>query len=74
MNEDDCFSLLLSQRECSALKQEIDSAKSKAEASAILNRHGTYHGLSEEDLLTEFPGLAKTVQELPDDSSPVPDP
>jgi hypothetical protein len=66
LNEDDCFPLLLSQRECSEIDAHIRAAASKAEVTDILNQHE----LSEDDFLAGFPGLAKAVQELPDESPP----
>ncbi|WP_437038491.1 hypothetical protein [Streptomyces sp. enrichment culture] len=67
MNEDDCFPLLLSRRECSAIDADIRKAASKAEVAAVLN----WHELSEDDFVAGFPNLAKAVQELPDESPPV---
>ncbi|MDN3246369.1 hypothetical protein ACFW4O_13590 [Streptomyces mutabilis] len=66
MNEDDCFPLLLSLRECSEIDAHIRAAASKAEVADILNQHE----LPEDDFLAGFPGLAKAVQELPDESPP----
>ena len=66
MNEDDCFPLLLSQRECSAIDTCVRMSASKAEVAGILN----WYGLSEDDFVAGFPGLAKAVQELPDESPP----
>jgi hypothetical protein len=66
LNEDDCFPLLLSQRECGAIYGHISSAASKVEVAEILN----WHELSEDDFVTGFPDLAKAVQELPDERSP----
>lgn len=66
MNENDCFPLLLSQRECSAIELDIQSAASKAEVTDLLDRHE----LSEDDLLGGFPELAKAVQTLPDEIPP----
>jgi hypothetical protein len=66
LNEDDCFPLLLSLRECSEIDAHIRAAASKAEVADILNRHD----LSEDDFLAGFSGLAKAVQELPDESIP----
>ncbi|MFE2457912.1 hypothetical protein [Streptomyces sp. NPDC059402] len=66
MNEDDCIPLLLSLRECSEIDAHIRTAASKAEVADILNRHV----LSEDDFLAGFADLAKTVQELPDESRP----
>ena len=66
MNEDDCIPLLLSLRECSEIDAHIRTAASRAEVADILNRHD----LSEDDFLAGFADLAKTVQELPDESRP----
>lgn len=54
MNENDCFPLLLSQRERSAIELDIRLAASKAEVTDVLNRHE----LSEDDFLKGFPDLA----------------
>jgi hypothetical protein len=67
LNEDDCFPLLLSRRDCSAIDTDIRTAASKAEVANILNRHH----LSEDDFTAGFPCLAKAVQELPDEGPPV---
>lgn len=67
LNEDDCFPLLLSQRECNEIDVAIRMAANKAEVSVILNRHL----LSEDDFIAGFPHLAKAVQELPEEGSPV---
>jgi hypothetical protein len=66
LNEDDCFPLLLSRRECGAIDAHIRMAASKAEVADLLD----WHDLSEDDFIVGFPGLAKTVQELPDESPP----
>ncbi|WP_226486954.1 hypothetical protein [Streptomyces parvulus] len=66
MNEDDCFPLLFSRRECSAIDAHVRMAASKAEVAEVLDRHD----LSEDDFIAGFPGLAKAVQELPDESPP----
>lgn len=66
MNENDCFPLLLSQRECSAIGACIRMSASKAEVADILN----WYELSEDDFIAGFPDLAKAVQELPDESPP----
>ncbi|MEU5751535.1 hypothetical protein [Streptomyces sp. NPDC047829] len=66
MNEDGCFPLLLSQRECGAIDAHIRMAASRAEVADILNRHD----LSEDDFVAGFPDLAKAVLELPDESPP----
>ncbi|CAM5604118.1 hypothetical protein STENM36S_01435 [Streptomyces tendae] len=63
MNADDCFSLLLSQRECSAIVLDIREATSKAGAARALIRHD----LPEDDFVAGFPELAKWVQELPEE-------
>ncbi|MFG3005732.1 hypothetical protein [Streptomyces calvus] len=67
MNEDDCYPLLLSQREREAVELDIRRAVSKAEVADILN----WHELSEGDFLAGFPDdLAKAVQALPDEGCP----
>lgn len=66
LNEDDCFPLMLSQRECGALYMDIRTAASRAEVADILPRHH----LSEDDFVAGFPQLAKWVQDLPDDIPP----
>ncbi|MCP9997570.1 hypothetical protein ABTX83_02260 [Streptomyces werraensis] len=66
MNEDNCFPLTLSQRECSALYADIQIAGSKTVVADILD----WYALSEDDFTMAFPDLAKAVQDLPDESSP----
>ncbi|MEW1604057.1 hypothetical protein [Streptomyces sp. NPDC093808] len=67
MNEDDCYPLLLSQRERNAVELDTQQTVSKAEFSNVLNRHE----LSEDDFLAGFPDdLAKAVQALPDEGPP----
>ncbi|GAA5043869.1 hypothetical protein GCM10023336_05750 [Streptomyces similanensis] len=66
MNEDDCFPLLLSQRERSAIELAFQWATSKAVAAEIQSRHE----LSDDDFLAGFPDLAEAVQELPDEDPP----
>lgn len=66
MNEDDCFPLLLSQRERSALELDIKRVASKVEIADFSNRYD----LSETDFLAGFPDLDKAVPVLPDESPP----
>lgn len=66
MNEQSCGDFLDSLRELSAFEFIIQTARSKVEVAEIL--HG--YNLSEENFAYRFPDLAKTVQELPDETSP----
>ncbi|MFF8634425.1 hypothetical protein ACF052_09520 [Streptomyces pilosus] len=66
MNENDCFPLLLSQREFSTIDARIRMSTSKADVTDILD----WYELSEDDFVAGFPDLAKTVQELPDEHPP----
>ncbi|MFB7090039.1 hypothetical protein [Streptomyces sp. NPDC056296] len=66
MNEDDCFPLLLSQRERSTLELGIQRVVSKAEVTDFPNRHD----LSEGEALAGFPDLPEAIPVLPDESPP----
>ncbi|AXE86193.1 hypothetical protein [Streptomyces sp. Go-475] len=66
MDEQDCGDLLDSLRELSAFELRIQTAQSKVEVAEILHRHD----LPEEFFTQRFPDLAKTVQQLPDETSP----
>jgi hypothetical protein len=67
MNEDDCFPLLLSQRERSVRELGIQRVVSRAEVADLPSRHD----LSEDDFLAGCPDLPKTIPALPDESPPV---
>jgi len=54
LNENECFPLLLSQRERSAIELDIRLAAGEAEVMDALNRHD----LSKDDFLGGFPDLA----------------
>jgi hypothetical protein len=64
-DEQSCGDHVNSAREISAFRTGILLAKSKAEAAMVLLRFD----LSEDDFMSNFPALAKKVQELPDDAS-----
>lgn len=66
MDEQDCGDFLDSLRELSAFELRVQTAQSKVEVAEILHRHD----LPEEIFAYRFPDLAKTVQELPDETSP----
>jgi hypothetical protein len=66
MDEQHCGDFLDSLRELGAFELGIQTAQSKVEVAEILHRHD----LSEEIFAYRFPDLAKTVQELPDETSP----
>ncbi|MEF9904140.1 hypothetical protein [Streptomyces sp. P9-A2] len=66
MDEDDCFPLLLSQRERSALELDNLRVVSKVEVADFSNRHD----VSEDDFLAGPPDLDKTVPVLLDESPP----
>ncbi|MFI8856880.1 hypothetical protein ACIGW5_09630 [Streptomyces prasinus] len=66
MDEDDCFPLLLSQRERSALELDILRGVSKVEVADFSNRHE----VSEDDFLVGPLDLDKTVPVLLDESPP----
>ncbi|MEU9593870.1 hypothetical protein AB0D84_29725 [Streptomyces sp. NPDC048193] len=66
MNEDDCFPLLLSQRERSALELGIQRAVSTAEVADFPNPHD----LSEGAFLAGFPDLPETIPVALDESPP----
>ncbi|MGW5214634.1 hypothetical protein ACWEQO_26475 [Streptomyces sp. NPDC004051] len=66
MSEDDCFPLLLSQRERSALELNTQRVVSKVEVADFSNRHD----LSEGDFLSGFLDLDKAVPVLPEESPP----
>ncbi|MEU9518180.1 hypothetical protein [Streptomyces sp. NPDC048224] len=66
MNEDDCFPLLLSQRERSALALDIQRVVSKEEVTDFPNRQD----LPEGDALGELPDLPEAIAVLPDESPP----
>lgn len=66
MNEDDCFPLLLSQRERSALELDIPQVVSKVEVADFSNRHDR----PEDDFPMEPSDLDKTVPALLDESPP----
>jgi hypothetical protein len=66
MNEEDLGEFISSAREVSSFLLDLQVAKSKVDAAKILQDSN----LSEETFTYRFPGLAKAVQELPDESSP----
>ncbi|MFJ8595679.1 hypothetical protein [Streptomyces sp. NPDC093598] len=66
MDEHDCGDFLDSLRELGAFELRIQTAQSKVEVAEILHRHD----LSEDTFIHRFPDLAKTVRELPDETSP----
>ncbi|NEA47794.1 hypothetical protein [Streptomyces sp. SID10815] len=66
MNKHECFPLLLSQRERSAIEMSFYWVTSKAAAADFLIRCD----LSEGDLLAGFPELARAIEEMPDEDPP----
>ncbi|MFF5280101.1 hypothetical protein [Streptomyces sp. NPDC013171] len=64
MDGQDC-DFLYSSRDLSAFELVIQTAKGRVEVEEIL--HG--YNLTEEDFTDGFPDLAKTVQDLPDETS-----
>ncbi|WP_418957286.1 hypothetical protein [Streptomyces tritici] len=68
MGDNDFCASLLSLRELGSVEASIRSAKSRAEVSRILDGHE----LTTDEFADTFPDLAKTVQELPDDTFPAP--
>ncbi|MEW2293493.1 hypothetical protein ABZ719_12395 [Streptomyces sp. NPDC006743] len=68
MNEDDCFPLLLSQRERSTFELGIHLGASKTEEADFSNRHELP---SDEDLPGGFPDATHGVPVPPDASRPV---
>jgi hypothetical protein len=66
MNEDDCFPLLLSQRERSTLELDTQKAARKVEVADWSNRHD----LPEDDFPTESSDPDKTVTALLNESPP----
>lgn len=66
MNEDDCFPLLLSQRERSALELDTQRVARKVEIAELSNRHDS----SEDDFPTESSDPDKTVPALLNESPP----
>lgn len=65
MDGQDC-DFLYSSRDLSAFELAIQTAKSRVQVVEVL--HG--FNLTEEDFTDSFPDLAKTVQDLPDGTSP----